>query len=342
MPSDKVREIQLKLFKQIAQKIPEEQDVIDILCDVLHLSKSNVYRRMRGEKVLSIEELLILMEKFHISFDQLATNRKTNIEFYFPYLDNPIKNFQGYIFPLHEVVRSFSAIPDITIYYATAELPFFYYFLSKPLTLFKLFTYAQTTWNLPAYQNRLFNHESMSEYYQFEDSIREILRHYYTIENLEFWNEHILNNTLNQIRTFVYSGLFENPEHAFLLIEELRRIMQHVQRMAEQGKKFLPDESDLIQAPFNLYHNRIIHTNNTLLALSAQVDAVFVAYDNPNFIVSYNPNLIDHTLSWFMTVKRHSISITQDMTSERLFLFNQIEKRIAWVEKEIEHFLQQV
>ncbi len=341
MDKNKAIIVQKQLFELIFKSSTRKQDIIDVLMDFLHVGRANIYKKIKGETLLSVAELITIMQRFHISFDQFVIDRKTNVEFYFPYLDHPVKGFLDYVVPLHNIVEEFSFIPDINIYYATAELPFFYYYMSKPITAFKFYSYAHTTWQLPGYINRKFNAEEFSEFVYLDPYINGVINKYYKMPNTELWNIHILNNTLNQIRTFVRSGLFEVPDYALFLLDELRTLMKHVCTMAKHGKKFIMGKPEPNQesADFYLYHNEIAHTNNTLLVMSKKMNAVFTAFDNPNFIISRNPAIVEHSYNWIKSIKQHSQPVTKDAKSNRLYLFDQIERRIFWTEKDIKAHL---
>ncbi len=332
---------QKKILELVLSSKSKRHDTIDYLCELFGVSRSNIYKKIKGDTSLSIVELISIMKRFHIGFDQFVIDRSTNVEFYFPYLERPIKNFLDYVVPLHKIVEDFSLLPDIDIYYATAELPFFYYYMSKPLTSFKLYSYAHTTWQLPGYTDRKFDVSEFSEMIHLNPYIDGLIRNYYKMPNTELWNINILNNTLNQIKTFLRSGLFEDSDYTLVLLDELRVLINHVCLMAEHGKKFILGKSEPNDqsADFYLFHNEIAHTNNTLVVLSKQMNAVFTAFDNPNFIISRNPALIAHTMRWMSSIKTHSVSVTKDAKNNRLYLFDQIMRRIDWAEEDIKAYL---
>ncbi len=341
MDKTKAIEIQKKLLELVFKSSERRQDIIDVLGELFHVGRANIYKKVRGDTLLSLPEIIAVMQRFHISFDQFVIDSKTNVEFFFPYLNNPIKRFVDYVAPLHKIVEEFALLPDIEIYYATAELPFFYYYMSKPITAFKLYSYAHTTWQLPGYIDRKYNAEEFTEFVHLDPYIDGVIHNYYKMPNTELWNINILNNTLNQIKTFLRSGLFEKPEYSLVLLDELRKLMKHVCSMAKHGKKFVLNKTEPNDhsADFVLYHNEIAHTNNTLLVLSKHMNAVFTAFDNPNFIISRNPALVEHTFNWMKSIKQHSQPVTKDARNNRLYLFDQIEKRILWTEEDIKAYL---
>ena len=75
-------ELQKLLFQQIKSKLPANISFAEEISDVLNISTDSAYRRIRGEKTVSFEELQKLCIKFHLSLDQmLHTNSNATLFF---------------------------------------------------------------------------------------------------------------------------------------------------------------------------------------------------------------------------------------------------------------------
>ena len=68
-------ELQQLLFKAIKNKIGENQSVAEEIATLLGISSDSAYRRMRGEKTISLEELQILCTHYKVSICLLYTSR---------------------------------------------------------------------------------------------------------------------------------------------------------------------------------------------------------------------------------------------------------------------------
>ena len=64
-------EIQNLLFQRIKEKAPSNISLVDELANLLGMSNDIAYRRIRGEKQLSISEVQKLSTHYNISLDQL-------------------------------------------------------------------------------------------------------------------------------------------------------------------------------------------------------------------------------------------------------------------------------
>ena len=335
--------LQRKIFELIESKLENTKDLKDDLAELLHISKGAVYKRINGTTAISLADLSLLMQKYNISFDSLIYPDRKSIRFSFPQIEKKIVSFFEYTNTFKAAVDNFASLPNPQIYYATNELPFFYYFLDKDLTYFKFFIYAKTVWNLDSYVDRKLSLSDFAEEHGVMGTLTDSLTIYYNeLPNIEFWNENVLNNTLNQIVYFLTTGYFELPEEAFLLLDKLSEIMDHVEKMAKHGKKFMMGKEPNEKSPeFRMYYNEISHTNNMLLIVNSLQSAIFTSYDNPNYIMSTDTNLVDYTLTWFKNIQRSSLPISQDAEKTRREFFGKIHKRIDHTRSEIESLLAQ-
>jgi transcriptional regulator with XRE-family HTH domain len=333
--------LQRKIFEIIETRSQSGKDLKDELAQLLSISKGAIYKRINSTTAISLSDLAILMKTYNISFDQLVFPDQQQVTFQFPQLEKKIVSFFEYTHTFKAAVDNFASLPNAQIYYATNELPFFYYFLDKNLTYFKFYIYAKTVWSLESYKNRNLSLREFSEEFGVMNVLEDSLKTYYDVlPNIEFWNENVLNNTLNQITYFLHAGHFELPEEAFILCDKLAEIMDHVEKMAEHGKKFMLNQEPTENSPeFSMYYNEISHTNNMLLIENDLQSAIFTAYDNPNYIISTDKRLVDYTLNWFKSIQKSSLPISKDAERTRKSMFRKIHKKINSTRSEIESIL---
>ena len=62
---------QVLLFRYIKSSLPGHVSLVDQIADLLNISNDSAYRRIRGEKEISLSELKALSEHFKISLDQV-------------------------------------------------------------------------------------------------------------------------------------------------------------------------------------------------------------------------------------------------------------------------------
>ena len=329
--------LQIILFDLIRERVKDPKNWIDEIAAHLNLSKSAVYKKVNATSSLSLEELSNLLVEYDISFDQLIRPDQPNLTFTFPYMTRQIKSFLDYLSPLKQNIELFSRLPNNKVTYATHELPVFYWLMNRDVCYFKMYSFARTLWEIDGYKDLKFDLKSFSGEQVIMKEATEIARYFVDMPSTEMWNENLLGNTLNQIKYFANSGLFEDLDDALSLCDSIKDVINHVEAMAAAGKKFLPGtEPTENHSDFQLYHNEIAHTNNTVLVESGATQAVFSTYDSPNFIISQDETLIDYTRGWFERIKQHSLPVYKEAKRSRMYLFNQIRKRIDLTKVELE------
>lgn len=295
---------------------------------------------MAGDTMLSLDDLVKLMKTFDFSFDQIVHKDKKELGFLFPYQNREIKTFLDYIEPLKYFVTAANQLPEKRVQYATNEFHFFFYLHDRDLTYFKFYMFAKTVWNLDAYKGKSFSLDDFSEWVLIEEDVDMILKSYYQISNVEIWNGNVLANTLNQIKYALQSGLFEKPEDALMLCDKLESMINHVSKMAEDGRKYLMGQNpENVQAKIEMYHNEITYTSNILLLESPQVSQIYFAFDNPNYILSDEPKLVQYTHDWFERIKRNALPISESANRNRRAFFGMIRKNIDQTRDQLSDYI---
>ncbi|MEE9462374.1 MAG: hypothetical protein V3V53_11120, partial [Bacteroidales bacterium] len=57
-------DIQMQLFQNIRDQIPDHVSFVDEIAELLEISNDSAYRRIRGEKALSLFEVKKLCQRF--------------------------------------------------------------------------------------------------------------------------------------------------------------------------------------------------------------------------------------------------------------------------------------
>ena len=69
-------DIQIRLFCVIRDQLPDHVSLVDEIAELLEISNDSSYRRIRGEKQLSLQEVQKLAGTFQLSLDDLIGNPK--------------------------------------------------------------------------------------------------------------------------------------------------------------------------------------------------------------------------------------------------------------------------
>src|SRR5215470_13762777 len=89
--------VQQELFQTIKANIPDHMSPAEEIAKVLDVSVDSVYRRMRGEKTISLDELQKLCAYYKISLDQLMNLQTGAFLFQGHFLNSKTYTFADYL-----------------------------------------------------------------------------------------------------------------------------------------------------------------------------------------------------------------------------------------------------
>ncbi|MCH2217247.1 MAG: hypothetical protein MK076_04070, partial [Flavobacteriales bacterium] len=139
--------IQQELFEKIqTQYSGSKNQLVLELADVMAISKDGVYRRWRGDTLLTLEDLQKLSKRYPISVDTLLNSSPTH--FMTEYNSNLDFDLEKFLTDLKQRFQFLLSLDVPTqIYFNAKELPIFYLFHSPELLAFKSFFWQNTFCN---------------------------------------------------------------------------------------------------------------------------------------------------------------------------------------------------
>lgn len=327
------RQFQSWLFAEIDKKLPAQVTLAKEIGPLLSLSSGTVYKKIRGEVPLSLEESLTLLRHYGISADRFITEGRAVSLQYSAFEQGGITPID-YLSGLERQLAVLRRLPNPHIWYATYELPIFYYLYFPNLIAFKLYLWGRVNWQTPELRDMPFHPEHFAAAYPALDATRQRLQALYAgIPSREFWPVHTLENTLSQIRLCAISHLMER-QVAISLCEDLYELADCIGRFAATGQKTAEDGS--ASAGFDLYLNQMIYTNNTILVRSDTYTSVFTTLDNPNYLHNADPLLIHTVETWMERIRQNTIKISLEGELQRNYMLHQMRLRIEAIQSELQ------
>lgn len=139
--------LQRALFQQVKALVPNNFSFVDVIADLLGISPDSAYRRIRGEKSITLEEIQKIATHYHISIDALLSIESNSTIFHCDWLNNENFNFENYLRSLLERTVQISKCNEKKIYYEAKDFPPFHYFNFPELAAFKYFFWMRTILN---------------------------------------------------------------------------------------------------------------------------------------------------------------------------------------------------
>ncbi|NCU03754.1 MAG: hypothetical protein GXC73_07165, partial [Chitinophagaceae bacterium] len=270
---------QVLLFQYIKTSLPSHISLVDQVADLLNISNDSAYRRIRGEKEISLSELKTLSEHFKISLDQVLQLQNELVVFRAPEINADNISFEEYLNAMLQYMKYFNTFSNKRMLYFCKDITFFHFYLFPEIASFKTFFWSKTIKDLPEYKNKLFslNEYPMDECFKLG---QEIIREYNKIPSLELWNAESINSTLSQVRYYKEGGYFKNPEELNIVLDSFQKCLDHIELEVERGIKFMPGDAEIVyRAPLQFYVNEVIIGSNTILIELNEEKLSFVTYN---------------------------------------------------------------
>lgn len=318
--------IQSVFFDRIRKTIPSNVSLVDELAEILDVSRDSAYRRMRGETVLSLDEVKKLSLHFRISVDSVISPASDGIAiFQYQSVDSDKFNFSSWLKTIHENLSLLKQFPDAELWYFAKDIPVFYYFNSPLLSSFKMFFWMSAVLRYDGFRNNRFGVRSVPR--ELTALGQKIFDQYTAIQRTEIWSEETLNVTLRQIEFYFDCGFFDESGIATQLCDEYSVLLDNIRSWAEAGFK------DQRESGFNLYKNDLLIADNTILFKMGGKRMVFLPYNTMNILSTSNENFCRQTDEYLQHLVSKSEKISTTGEKQRNAFFNQMHEKITTMKK---------
>lgn len=316
-------DIQKTILEDIKSK--SEGKLVDVLMNTLSISSDSAYRRIRLEKIFTLDELIKISNEFNISIDQLISNNTSeSVLFSFPFKSSQF-NLEEYFTKILDHLTKIKN-GDGTMYYSAKDIPIFHFFQDKKLLAFKFHYWLHTMNNTPEMFKGSFNYDFIPA------SLAQLTKRIYTvysqIRTHEIWNLETLTRTSSQITYYYELGII-TEEQANDLQERLLSLSDHLERQCEIGTKYFIDNQPLSQEEnYHFYYNEILAADNSIYAEYGSIKESFLPHIVLNYMTTDNEQYSNFNKTVFDNVINKSTVITKVNEKGRKKFFNHNKKFI--------------
>lgn len=324
-------DIQQNILDEIKAK--SEGKLVDVLMESLAVSSDSAYRRIRLEKIFTLDELIKLSNDFNISIDQLITNDSSeSVLFSFPFKSSQF-NLEEYF---GKILEHLTKIKDKggVMYYSAKDIPIFHFFQDKKLLAFKFHYWLHTMNNSPEITKDIFNYDFIPA--SLAQLTKKIYTVYSQITTHEIWNHETLTRTSSQI-TYYYELGIVTEEQANDLQQRLIDLCEHLEKECELSKKYFIDNEPLSTVEnYQFYYNEILAADNSIYAEYGDTKESFLPHIVLNYMTTDNVKYSEFNKTVFDNVINKSTLITKvnEKDRKKFFNFNKkfIQKQIQKIE----------
>lgn len=319
---------QLLFFQYIKLHLPAHISMVDEISELLNISNDSAYRRIRGEKDISLPELKKLSEHFKISVDQVLQLQTDLVVFRAPEINEERVTFLDYLQAMLGYMKYFNSFANRKMHYFCKDITFFHFYLFPEIAAFKTFFWSKTIKDLPEYKNKQFSLEEFPMLDCFELG-QEIIKEYNNIPSLELWNAESINSTISQIQYYKDGGFFKHKDDLNIVIESLQKCLDHIRDEVDKGVKFMPGETDVsYKSPIQFYVNEVIIGSNTILMELNELKLSFVTYNVLSYLITRDERFTKKAFANFFTLVSRSQQISGIAEKERNMFFNKMHEKM--------------
>jgi hypothetical protein len=329
-------DIQFELFQKIRDQIPSHVSLVDDIAELLEISNDSSYRRIRGEKALSIHEVCKLCHHYNFSLDDLLGGSATSITFRTDLLEEESYSFNDWLKGLLTLTVATSKSEDREAFFILNELNIYQIIQVPEICAFKLFFWQKSNLNFPNFREAKFKFQEPER--EHVEMLQNITRHYTSVNTIELTTEECLNSYLKQILYYAEAGYFESRDDALTICERLLDLITHQQKQAELGFKFpfgKPPVGE--EGNFQLYYNDLILADNTVLIRTGDNISSVITNNAINLMVTHNREFYRYNHDWGKNLLAKSILISGTSEKERNRFFLKLREQVEKVAGQIKH-----
>ena len=320
---------QILFFRHIKGLLPPHLSMADEVAGLLNISNDSAYRRIRGEKPISFEELQKLCGHFKISLDQFLHLQSDSIIFSGKTAGEGLFDYEQYLLDILQNLRLMNSFPSREMYYLNKDIPIFHHFHFPELAAFKSFFWMKTILQYPQYANQTFRLDQFLNEKVVQLG-RQLSEAYYSLPSQEIWNIESINSTIRQIEYYKNSGVFDCLQDVTVIYDCLQKTIDHIECQAELGYKFaVGSPKHNTHAAYKIYVNEFILGDNTILAVLGDLKIVYINHSVLNYLVTRDQAFCEYTLQHIRNIIRRSTLISEVGEKERRRFFNMIREKIT-------------
>ncbi|MBI1342676.1 MAG: hypothetical protein GC171_07080 [Terrimonas sp.] len=319
--------VQQAFFKHIKGLLPLHFSLVDAIADLLEISNDSAYRRIRGEKPISFEEMQKLATHFKISLDQFLHLKTDSFLFNGNLIDDTGHVFDRWRENVLQQLQFVASFKKPNIIYLAKDIPLMQQFIVPELAAFKAFFWRKSIFHYDEMKGKKF---TVRDWNETDLAIsKEIVKVYNRIGSTDIWNIESINSTIRQIEFYREAGIFESDEDAKTLYQAVFNLIDHLEKQAELGVKFDIDEEPLSNAaPYLLYNNELILGDNTIFFELEQQQVTILNHSIINFIATRDEAFNAYMYDVLQNLIKKSTPLSISGEKERTRFFNKIRDKM--------------
>jgi len=300
---------------------------VDEVADLLNISNDSAYRRIRGEKPLSFEEIKTLCAHYRVSLDQLLHLNNESFLFSGPLSNKDNFGIELYLENVLKQANYFNSFEHREFYHLGKDLFIFHLFGFPELTIFKVFFWMKSILQYPLEGKEMVVLQSLRE--SIFKVTGKMVDAFLKFPSVEIWHDDSFNATLRQIDYYRQSKIFPSEEYALNIYKELLAMLNHIEKQADAGCKFpVGGKPSAASVSFKFYYNEFILGDNCMMAVLNNTKLVYINHSVLDIIATKDPAFTEHIYQHFQNIMRKSTLMSNTGEKERSKYFHSLREKI--------------
>jgi len=314
-------------FQHIKTSLASHLSLVDEVADLLNISNDSAYRRIRGEKPLSFDEIKTLCAHYKVSLDQLFHLNSDSFLFSGPLSNKDNFGIEMYLEYLLKQANYFNSFEHREFYHLGKDMFIFHCFGFHELTAFKIFFFMKTILQYPVEGRETIILEKLRE--SVFKVTEKMIDAFQKFPSIEIWHDDSLNATLRQIDYYRASKIFPSEEYALGLYKSMLEMVNHLERQAEAGCKFLVGgKPTAASVSYKFYYNEFILGDNCIMAVLNNTKMVYINHSVLNIITTRDPIFTEYIYQHFQNIMRKSTLISDSGEKVRARFFHSLREKV--------------
>jgi hypothetical protein len=315
-------DIQKIFFETVKQNLPSNLRLADEVSDVLKVSQDSAYRRIRGEKELTMNELSVLCRHFNLSIDSAINNQAGNISFRYSPIDmSNMDNYYLYMQHLATLMESIAKAKEKEIIFMAVDIPLPHFTPYMELTLFKIYTWFQSVSKLTVSYEKFCE---MLDIPLLRNIYAKITNAYLRIPSTEIWTNNTIDPIIHLLDYYIDLNCFESRESFVLICTQLLQLIENLEMLAE--KEYKGNDSF-----YRMFLSSVAIMNDFMITKRDGVNVTTIKLYTINGMFTSDTTFCSEVEKWMHNSISKSISLSGNATRERFQFFRKLKDRINYL-----------
>lgn len=322
--------VQIGFFEKLKLTLPPNISLANEVADLLEMSVDGIYRRIRGETILSMDEMMKICNHFRISPGEISGSTSKEVlsaTFHYRNIISDENGFEEYLKNILSDLKRIYASDPKQIIYAAEDIPVFHQFYFPVLTAFKIFFWQKHVLYIPSLEGKKFDPSKINP--ELFNVCKQITELYVSIPSVEIWHDDTLISQIEMIQYAWESGMFLDKEVALQVCEALSNSLLTVEKQAAKSSKFIKEEKWAEnEGNFTIYHSDVLIGNNHILVKAGKLRSVYLTLHSFNSMLTLDNHFCEETDSWLKNMIRKSSLISGVGEKQRHTFFNKAQQKV--------------